>query len=631
MGEKEKEEISQGYGARISLLERTHRLKISLFTAVRDYVRAHLLTQHRETFNQKFRKETEPTRTPLNIADYARVPLLNPDQKVKDWREPLSPLENEYDSRMVTLGKQEPGVYLIEAVNGDLRAYSIAIVSNLTMIEKTTKDGQVLVYVVDRKTGAPHEGVSIEVTKSKQVLASGTTDKTGVFKTEIRNPTVREGAKGAEENTDEEESKKSAYLIMAREHDNFVISDVESFYFSGEGGQDDALTSEDVTGYIYTDRPIYRPAQKVYFKGILRQWGRNGYQLLDSKTVDVTIEDPNNGKIFEKELPLSTRGSFSGDIDLADEAPLGNYNITAAVGDAKSTGYFEVQEYKKPEFKVTVKGPKEFAAIGEKVKFTVNANYFFGAPVTNADVHYYIYRSRYYHWWWSRDSSDDFDDAAGSENEGDDDYDYGYYGNDMVKEDDGSLDSHGHLSVEFQVPEPDEKEEWDYSYRLEAQVTDESRREMQGSASFVGTRGRTVADAQPERYIYFKDDTAQIKVRTSDYFGHPVSEKVTLKFIEQTWEKVEKEQENNGYKYKTYDYVSHQRELASTEVNTDTQGQALYGYVIPVSGQIFIQTILKEGAKEIVNHGGYIWAPDRTGQWSDFEYRDEGENSIKIG
>src|SRR5438046_5050095 len=187
---------------------------------------------HRETFNQKFRKESAPERTPLNIADYARVPLLNPDQKVKDWREKLPLLENDYDSRMISLGIVDAGVYLIEAVNGDMRAYSIAIVTNLTMIEKTTKDGQVLVYVVDRKTGAPHEGVAIEVTKSKQVLASGTTDKTGVFKTEIRNPTARQAAKQAEENADEEESKKSAYLIMARERDNFVISDVESFYFS---------------------------------------------------------------------------------------------------------------------------------------------------------------------------------------------------------------------------------------------------------------------------------------------------------------------------------------------------------------------------------------------------------------
>ena len=57
MGEEEKEEIAQGYGARISLLERTQRLKTSLFSAVKNYVRTHLRKQHRETFNQKFRKE----------------------------------------------------------------------------------------------------------------------------------------------------------------------------------------------------------------------------------------------------------------------------------------------------------------------------------------------------------------------------------------------------------------------------------------------------------------------------------------------------------------------------------------------------------------------------------------------
>src|SRR6202171_5906299 len=103
MGEKEKEAVSQGYGSRVPILERTHRLKTSLFSAVRDYVRTHLLKEHRETFNKKYRKEQAPEQTPLNVAtDYARVPLLNPDQKVKDWREKLPPLENDYDSRMVS-------------------------------------------------------------------------------------------------------------------------------------------------------------------------------------------------------------------------------------------------------------------------------------------------------------------------------------------------------------------------------------------------------------------------------------------------------------------------------------------------------------------------------------------------
>jgi uncharacterized protein YfaS (alpha-2-macroglobulin family) len=316
MGEREKEEASRGYGSRISPLERAHRLKVSIFSAIKDYVRSHLVKEHREAFNQKFRKVTEPTRTPLNVADYARVPLLNPDQKVSDWREKLPALDNEYDSRAIPLGKREPGVYLIEAVNDTLRAYSIAIVTNLTMIEKTTKDGQVVVYVVDRKTGAPHEGVSVEVTRTKQTLATGLTDKSGVFKAEIKTP---QAPQEAPEDVDPEESQAgNAYLIMARERDNFVISDLESFYFGGEGGEDDYLSGEDLTSYIYTDRPIYRPAQKVYFKGILRQWTRNGYQLLDSKTVNVTVEDPNNGKVFEKELPLSSRGTFSGEVDIAE-------------------------------------------------------------------------------------------------------------------------------------------------------------------------------------------------------------------------------------------------------------------------------------------------------------------------
>ncbi|HEY0347822.1 MAG TPA: MG2 domain-containing protein [Pyrinomonadaceae bacterium] len=627
MGEQEKEAIAGGYGARVSLLERTHRLKISLFSAVRDYVRTHLLKQHRETFNEKFRKEPEATRTPLNVADYARVPLLNPDQKVKDWREKLPALENEYDSRMITLGKVDPGVYLIEAVNEGMRAYSIAIVTNLTMIEKTNKHGQVLVYIVDRKTGAPHEGVSVEVTNAKKTLATGSTDKSGVFKTEVKIPDPPETPA---EDVNPEESQKNPFLIMARERDNFVISDVESFYFGGEGGADDVLTGEDLTSYIYTDRPIYRPAQSVFFKGILRQWGAAGYKLLDSKTVSVTVEDPNNGKIFEKDLPLSDRGTFSAQLDLPEEAPLGSYNITATIGDAKSSGYFEVQEYKKPEFKVTVKGPKEFAAVGEKVRFTISANYFFGAPVTNADVHYYIYKQRYYHWWWGDDSSDEFDDAAGPENAGGDSETSGYYGNDLVTEGDAEINSQGQAAVEFVVPAPEDKEEWDYSYRLEAQVTDASRREMQGAASFIGTRGKTVADAYPERFLYYQGDAAKIRVKTADYAGKAVSEKVTLKFIEQKYEKVEKEVENNGYKYKDVTYVLHERELGSADVNTDNQGNATYDFTVPSPGSIYVKAIINENGKEIVNRGGSFWAPDKKGEWSDFEYQDYDEKAIKL-
>jgi uncharacterized protein YfaS (alpha-2-macroglobulin family) len=584
------------------------------------------LRPHRETFNQKFRKEPPAERTPLNVADYARVPLLNPDQKVKDWREKLPALENEYDSRMIPLGKLDSGVYLIEGVSAGMRAYSIAIVTNLTMIEKTNRHGQVMVYIVDRKTGAPHEGVSVEVSKAKNTLAAGHTDKFGIFKTDVKVP---EKPQTAEEDVNPDEPQRNPFLIMARERDNFVVSDVDSLYFGGDTSEDDVLTGEDVTSYIYTDRPIYRPAQSVFFKGILRQWTARGYKLIDSKTVKVTIEDPNNSKVFEKELPLSDRGTFSGQLDIGEEAPLGNYNITASIGEASASGYFDVQEYKKPEFKVTVKGPKQFAAVGENVRFTINANYFFGAPVTNAEVHYYIYKQRYYHWWWDNES-DEFDDAAGPNNEADDEEDSDYYSTDLVTEGDASLNPRGEANVDFEVPESDPKEEWDYSYRLEAQVTDASRREMQGAASFIGTRGKTVADAYPERYLYYQGDEARIRVKTADYAGKPVSQKVTLKFIEQKWERQSKWEEYNGYKYESVEYILHERELATGEVNTDSQGDATYDFTVPSPGSIYVKTLVNEDGKEIVNRGGYFWAPDKKGQWSDFSYQDYDEKSIKL-
>src|SRR4030095_13191214 len=182
---------------------------------------------------------------------------------------------------------------------------------------------------------------------------------------------------------------------------------------------------------------------------------------------------------------------------------------------------------------------KEFAAVGEKIRVTSNANYFFGAPVTNAEVHYYIYKQRYYHWWWDNDS-DEFDDAAGPSNEEDDEEASDYYSTDLVTEEDAALNARGEAYVEFEVPAPDPKEEWDYSYRLEAQVTDASRREMTGAASLIGTRAKTVADAYPERYLYSQGDAATIRVKTADYAGKPISEKVTLKFIEQTWERQSK-------------------------------------------------------------------------------------------
>ena len=87
------------------------------------------------------------------------------------------------------------------------------------------------------------------------------------------------------------------------------------------------------------------------------------------------------------------------------------------------------------------------------------------------------------------------------------------------------LDSSGHLQVEFDVPANNENDVWDFQYRLEAQVTDSSRRSINGSANLVATRGSVIARATPDRFVYSKGQTATITISTTDYEGRPCRRK----------------------------------------------------------------------------------------------------------
>jgi uncharacterized protein YfaS (alpha-2-macroglobulin family) len=644
VGKDEQDEVAESIKHPVTFLEKLRSFKRRYYNILKEYVRSQLKNGSRKNFNQRLRPDADEEvedRTPLNVSDYARVPLLNPDQMVSSWREKLPPLEDQYDRKRISLGKREPGVYLVEAVNGDLRAFDVCIVTDLAVVQKTSKDGQMLFYAVDRTTGAPREGVQIQMVQAMNTIQTGTTDKQGLYKTKVekkKKPAIEEADTAEVDATPDPnavEPPTPAYLMMATNGDNFAISDLDTFYFeedAGEGGGGEyegdygGGSSSDLKSYIYTDRPVYRPQQKVYFKGILRSVTENGYKLLPGKEVNVTVEDGEGAGIYEKTLPLSSRGTFSGDLDIGEDAPLGNYTIKATVDEAESSGSFSVEEYKKPEFKAAVNAAQKFVNAGEKTKITISANYFFGAPVAHGDVKYEIYRSRYFPWWQGT-SDEDTEDVYGtgatpSEDES------GYYGgsdDQMIQEGEGKLDAQGRLEVEFAVPQPDAKDTWDYTYRLEAHVTDPSRRTMDESASFTGVRGNIVASASPDRYVYYAGDAAKIAVTTKGREGAPVQTHVHLSFFERRWEKaIKKDEYGNEYP----EYELKERELSSGEVDTNAQGEANFDYTIQQPGSIHIKTTVSENGRSVVNEAGSIWVADRTNRWSDYSY--EGEETIKL-
>src|SRR5262249_36980554 len=84
---------------------------------------------------------------------------------------------------------------------------------------------------------------------------------------------------------------------------------------------------------------------------------------------------------------------------LSKDAVLGVYGIQVKNFGG---GSFRVEEYKKPEYEVTVEAPKEPVALGDPITATVRAKYYFGAPVVRAKVKYKVTRTSYNSDWHPR-------------------------------------------------------------------------------------------------------------------------------------------------------------------------------------------------------------------------------------
>ena len=158
---------------------------------------------------------------------------------------------------------------------------------------------------------------------------------------------------------------------------------------------------ERTRAFFITDRPIYRPAQAVKFKAWLTvaRYEHEGKSPYAGQQIAVQINNPRGEKVYEGNLTADDYGGFDGEITLDKGRRAGRLsNLPAGRGYGSST--FRVEEYKKPEFEVTIEAPKEPVMLGEKITATVKANYYFGAPVTEAKVKYKVLRSSYTDQWY---------------------------------------------------------------------------------------------------------------------------------------------------------------------------------------------------------------------------------------
>ena len=491
-------------------------------------------------------------RVVLNASTFAQVPLLNADQVVTTWRE-LLPNRTDPEVRRVPVELKQPGIYVVEAVNDLLRAYTIVIVSDIGLVTKTSP-GQMLYFAANRFSGEPVNDCNIHVVFQKKTITEGRTNADGLF--EARLP----------------DQKMENLIGVAQCGDQHAATDPGSWTLE--------QPARELAAYIFTDKPIYRPGHTVHMKAVLRWKQMDALARFDRPDAEVLVSDTNDKVVFRRQVRLDGFGSLQASFPVPATAALGIYAIRVQSGDATGTGGFEVQEYRKPEFEVIVTAANRFVVQGNDAVVNIQARYYFGQPVANAQVRWVVNQQPYYSpFRWN-------DDVEG----GDSAY---WYGDNQTAEGTLRLDAEGKAQV--RIPLAVDENKRDFSARIEAQVTDAASREVSGRTLVHATYGSFLLSAETTDMVHRAGASVPIAVRALDYIGNPQANIPLTLVLEQL-------QYRSGY-YGEPEATT----LATQTATTDAGGRATATFTLPnVKGTLRVRATAPSGDRT-VQDDVFLW------------------------
>ncbi|MEN6312546.1 MAG: alpha-2-macroglobulin family protein, partial [Acidobacteriota bacterium] len=217
---------------------------------------------------------------------------------------------------------------------------------------------------------------------------------------------------------------------------------------------------------IYSDRSIYRPGQKLYWK-ILVYRGRVDLGRLRPSAgapASVWLEDGNGQRVAEATCVTNAFGTASGEFVIpASGRPLGSWRLRSS---AEGFARVRVEEYKRPTFEVAVLDPAAPLRLNRVAVMKAEARYYFGLPVASGTAVWQVKREPVYpRWWWREAESGRSQTIAG--------------GRARIKED-------GTMEAAF-TPRADERKAAagiSYRYTFSVEVTDEGGETRTANRSF---------------------------------------------------------------------------------------------------------------------------------------------------
>ncbi len=360
------------------------------------------------------------------------------------------------------------------------------------------------------------------------------------------------------------------------------------------------------TAYVYTERPIYRPGQPVYFKGIVRMDDDLDYSLPDAAQVEVTIESFED-EVYRDNLSLSALGSFDGRWVIDSGAALGAYTIrvrfpgqTTDTPDIGSLS-FNVAEYRRPEFQVNVSAGAPAVIAGEEMLFTTQADYYSGGGVAGAQVNWTLTSAPYT---FSPDGElsnyrfQDYDEELYFMPDPSDNY------SQAVANGSGVTDTNG--SFVNTLPASLEAESGSRQFTYEATVTDLSANAVSGRTNVIAHRSRVYPGVRPATYVGTTGELSSFEMVAVDWEANLLAaQALQVEVVERRWYSVQ-EQDAQG-RIRWTSSVEEIPVAGPEEVVTDAAGKAAYSFTPPKGGVYKALVTATDAQGNTARSAAYLW------------------------
>lgn len=476
------------------------------------------------------------------LSDYAEREMVRwarPENLVRAWTQTFDSQGREGVSAEVLLASEQGGQlpegnYWVVMRGPDQQVYQfLLVVASLNLTVKRAP-GEVLVWVTDMVTAEAMPDATVTVLRAGTAIARGQTGPDGVWRASVR----------------------------AFSSDDFVTIVAQG---RGEYGAWFSYSESDLPtrqGYLYTDRPIYRPGQIVYFRGVLRDRHDMDYRLPNMRSVHVTIQSTySSQKLYEDDVPLTDFGTFSGEFRLPDTAPIGEAIIRAD----QASVMFTIAEFRVPEYEVTVTPQQEAIFQGDALNALVETTYYAGGAVSNATVNWSAYGEPI-SFPYSGPGRYRFDDETQD--------DFHHYVGDGT----ALTDANGKFLVTTANTRPATVRPMRLT--VEATVVDESQQAISGRTSVLAHPANVYVGLRSDRYFGKAGEPMPIELIAVTAASEPlVGKRIDLTVVEIRWSRAPVEGE-----YGRYTWTREEIEVATAQVVTGSDGKAAYLFTPPDAG-----------------------------------------------